>query len=80
MTTRAQRESYAERERAHRAERYRDWLAGLLVGSIRAITDDSTELEVHATEHEGYLPSFTVRRGGVGVVVHVEPEIVAPLG
>lgn len=58
-----------------RAARYRDWLAGLLVGSIRAITDDATELEIHATPDEGYLPSFTVRRHGVGVVVHIEPEI-----
>jgi hypothetical protein len=75
MTTKAQREHDAAVEYDHRAQRYRDWLTGLLVGSIVAITDDATELEVHTTDRDGYLPSFTVRRAGVGVVVHVEPEI-----
>jgi len=58
-----------------RADDYRHFIAGMLVGSIRAITDDECELDIHTTG-DGYLSSFTVRRGAVGCVVHVEPEIV----
>jgi hypothetical protein len=65
-----------EHERLERlADDYVHYVAGLLVGSVRAITDDECELDVHTTG-DGYLPSFTIRRGRVGVVVHVEPEIV----
>ncbi|HZW73578.1 MAG TPA: hypothetical protein VFF43_08510 [Caldimonas sp.] len=66
----------SERERLELlADDYVHYVAGLLVGSIRAITDDACELDVHTTG-DGYLPSFTVRRGRVACVVHVEAEIV----
>ena len=63
-------EAFEERH----AEEFRYWLAGVLVGSIRAIDDDDVELEIHTTG-DGYLPSFTVRRGDAGLVVHIESEI-----
>lgn len=57
-----------------RTDDYVHFIAGMLVGSIRAITDDACDLDIHTTG-DGYLASFTVRRGDVGCVVHVEPEI-----